>query len=630
MTTVSFDLARFLENPFCMIRREGTDHVLLFQGSIVNHDRLDRIAVKPKTAAPGQENFATINYLPFAQARERGFAVHDEGEKIASLVIDKTTQIPVADLLTQIGGDAVTLADPGGFGESDADYAALVQTIIDEDIGNGEGANFVIPRWYRAQIADYTPRKALAAFAHLLREERGTYWTFIIFDGHEFLVGATPERHISLQNGLVKMNPISGTLRKAELDPARLREQLLDFINDKKEIFELLMVVDEELKMIADFCPAGGQVVGPLLKEMAHLVHSEYLLAGPTGMGVIDLLRGSMFAATVTGSPIESAFRVIKKREPGSRHYYGSMLALIGEDSDGKPTLDAPILIRTAHIDAAGNIAAGVGATIVFHSKPEDEVKETYAKAAGLMRAFGLPSAKIAKPGIALQDLIASEEIQLALNLRNKDLSRFWIDYQSDDFTLDTSLAGKSALIVDNEDNFTHMFAHMLRRLGMQVRIMSFKDVANIAQEAVDLVVIGPGPGDPNNMQDAKMVKNRAMIEALKDAGRKFLCICLGHQILCNVLGLKVAKKQPAAFQGRQEVIDYFGRKQRVGFYNTFVGHYKAAISGIQFCHDPQSGDIHALRHTQFGGLQFHAESILTTNGLQIIQDEMARLLSGR
>ena len=42
------------------------------------------------------------------------------------------------------------------------------------------------------------------------------------------------------------------------------------------------MVVDEELKMMCDICNEGGQVLGPFLKPMTHLVHTEYLLAGRT------------------------------------------------------------------------------------------------------------------------------------------------------------------------------------------------------------------------------------------------------------------------------------------------------------------------------------------------------------
>lgn len=622
----ALDLMALCQAPFALLRREGEEQIWLFQGKLRLLDTIAEIPTAPSAPKPERENFASLNFLPFATARERGFAVHDDGAKIKSLVIEQARQFPLADLKAALGATQVGLKEVGSFGESDEAYAALVRSVIAEDIGNGEGANFVIPRWYRAQIADYAPIKALAAYAHLLEQERGTYWTFAFFDGKEFLIGATPERHISLQQGIVKMNPISGTLRKAELDANRTRDQLLAFIGDAKETFELLMVVDEELKMIADFCPTGGQVIGPLLKEMAHVVHTEYLLAGPTERGVLDLLRDSMFAATVTGSPIESAFRVIKKREPGPRGYYGSVLALIGTDADNKPTLDAPILIRTAQIDAKGTIAIGAGTTIVHHSVPEDEVKETHAKAAGIMRAFGLQTAGGNRPALNLAPLIATDAVQIALAKRNKDLSRFWIDDQSEAFTLEPRLAGKTVTIVDNEDSFTHMFAHILRRLGMVAQVVRFDRFVLDADQA-DLVVIGPGPGDPSNRQDTKMAKLHAITAALLAGDRRFLSVCLGHQVLCEQLDYKVAKKQPVAFQGRQEIIDFFGRKQRVGFYNTFVGHYDQPRGGVSCSYDAERGDIHALRHPRFGGMQFHPESILTTNGLQLIQDEMVRLL---
>ena len=61
------------------------------------------------------------------------------------------------------------------------------------------------------------------------------------------------------------------------------------------------MVVDEELKMMCDICHEGGQVLGPFLKPMTHLVHTEYLLAGRTDRDVREVLRDTMYAATVTG-----------------------------------------------------------------------------------------------------------------------------------------------------------------------------------------------------------------------------------------------------------------------------------------------------------------------------------------
>ena len=189
----------------------------------------------------------------------------------------------------------------------------------------------------------------------LLERERGAYWTYCFFTGDRYLVGASPERHVSVHGGDVRMNPISGTFRlKGLTDPAERKERLLEFLADEKEIYELFMVVDEELKMMCDICHEGGQVLGPFLKPMTHLVHTEYLLAGRTDRDVREVLRDTMYAATVTGSPVENACRLIKKYETEGRGYYGAALALLGRDRDGQATADSPIVIRTADVEPRG------------------------------------------------------------------------------------------------------------------------------------------------------------------------------------------------------------------------------------------------------------------------------------
>ena len=199
---------------------------------------------------------------------------------------------------------AVDFADRGGFETSDDDYAEVVEAIIRDEIGQGEGANLVIGRHYRAVVADWDAAKALTVFRRLLERERGAYWTFCFFTGDRYLIGASPERHVSVHGGDVRMNPISGTFRIARrAGPTGCKSRLLDFLADEKEIYELFMVVDEELKMMCDICHEGGQVLGPFLKPMTHLVHTEYLLAGRTSRDVREVLRDTMYAATVTGQP---------------------------------------------------------------------------------------------------------------------------------------------------------------------------------------------------------------------------------------------------------------------------------------------------------------------------------------
>ena len=103
----------------------------------------------------------------------------------------------------------------------------------------------------------------------LLERERGAYWTYCFFTGDRYLVGASPERHVSVHGGDVRMNPISGTFRlRGPTDAGERKARLLEFLADEKEIYELFMVVDEELKMMCDICHEGGQVLGPFLKPM--------------------------------------------------------------------------------------------------------------------------------------------------------------------------------------------------------------------------------------------------------------------------------------------------------------------------------------------------------------------------
>ena len=245
------------------------------------------------------------------------------------------------------------------FDLSDEDYAAIVKRVVGDEIGLGAGSNFVIRRTFTARLADYSIATELALFRRLLTGELGSYWTFLFHSGVGTFIGASPERHVSMIDGTVSMNPISGTYRHPPNGPAV--SGLLEFLNDPKEANELYMVVDEELKMMARMCASGGQVHGPFLKEMARVTHSEYILTGRSDLDVRDVLRETLLAPTVTGSPIENAFRVITRHETTGRGYYGGVLALIGSDSAGSRTLDSAIMIRTAEIDRDGLVTEGGG-----------------------------------------------------------------------------------------------------------------------------------------------------------------------------------------------------------------------------------------------------------------------------
>ncbi|GAU68232.1 putative anthranilate synthase [Streptomyces sp. NBRC 110611] len=635
--------------PFALLRRRtpGADHdtVELLLGPVHEVERLADI--------PEGERGA-LAMIPFRQIRERGFDVRDDGTPLAVLLPQEAYALPSAEVLDALPAHDVTVRD-GAFDVDDDAYAEIVGRVVREEIGTGEGANFVIRRTYQGEIPGFGAADALALFRRLLTGERGAYWTFVVHrPGVRTLVGASPEVHVRMTGGTVVMNPISGTYRYPAEGPGVAG--LLEFLADRKETEELSMVVDEELKMMCTVGDRGGVVIGPRLKEMAHLAHTEYELRGRSTLDVREVLRETMFAATVTGSPVQNACRVIERHESAGpdgagRGYYAGALALIGRDAHGAQTLDSPILIRTADIDARGALRLPVGATLVRASDPYGEVAETHAKAAGVLTALGVRPAPVRRAGEPARPRLADDpRVRAALDARRAGLAPFWLRMRS--AAPAAGLTGH-ALVVDAEDTFTAMLAHLLRTSGLEVTVRRF-DEPGLREAALTHpgpVVLGPGPGDPSDAGDPKMRFLRALTAELIAAHHNgpaprpattphrgpsghppLLGVCLGHELLAAELGLEIVRKE-VPFQGAQERIDFFGRPETVGFYNTFTARcddrteQELAMHRVELSRDAATGEVHALRGPGFAGVQFHPESVLTLDGVSVTARLLAAVL---
>jgi phenazine biosynthesis protein phzE len=602
--------------PFALLRRRTPGHdegtVELLVGPVTSYDRLADLP---------DEGLALV---PYRQIRERGFDVRDDGTPLLALTPEVVCDIALDEALAQLPAHDVRV-ERGGFDVDDEEYGEIVGRVLREEIGRGEGANFVIRRTYEGEIPGFSRADALALFRRLLEGERGAYWTFVVHTGERTLVGASPEVHVRMSGGTVVMNPISGTYRYPAEGPTA--EHLLDFLADGKEIEELSMVVDEELKMMCTVGDMGGVVIGPRLKEMAHLAHTEYELRGKSSLDVREVLKETMFAATVTGSPVQNACRVIERHEVGGRGYYAGALALLGRDSGGAQTLDSPILIRTADIGADGRLRVPVGATLVRGSDPASEVAETHAKAAGVLAALGVRPAR-PRDGHAPVRLADDPRVRAALDGRRGSLAPFWLRMQE----RAEELTGH-ALVVDGEDTFTAMLAHVLRSGGLEVTVRRYDEPglreAVLAHEGP--VVLGPGPGDPSDLADPKMRFLRELTAAvIREHRHGVLGVCLGHELIAAELGLEIVRKQ-VPYQGAQTTVDLFGREETVGFYNSFVARCDDEVAQELAAHGVEvsragNGEVHAVRGPGFAGVQFHPESVLTLNGAALVRDLVGQL----
>jgi 2-amino-4-deoxychorismate synthase len=590
--------------PFCLIHAAGTTRYATGE--------LRRLTLL--SDLPRRTGNPVISMVPYSQLRERGFEVHDGGEPILTLVADQWREITLAELPER---DDFRLDGEVRFDVSDEQYAQWVRQIVSDEICQGEGSNFLPSRKARVRIEGFSTAAAITIFQRLARSELGAYMTFCFHDGERFFIGSSPERHITIRGGEVRMNPICGTLPKRALTK---RADLVEFLSDPKEINELFQVVDEELKMMSRICTEGGTIHGPYLKEMSTLIHTEYELVGRTSMDVLDAFRDSMFAATMIGSPLQNAARIIHRYETDSRRYYSSALVLTDVDEAGEEYLDSAITIRTMEVDLAGNGVIQSGASIVRDSDPEKECAEVRAKAEGLLRAIGgVPAASAVLPDYA------DQLVRDVLMSRNKYLSRFWTQPQVRPAGK-SEFDGVSITVIDNEDEFTYMLRHVLDHLGVDARVRSYHDPELDRELAeTDLALIGPGPGNPTNLADPKMARVHEIVAQLLRRQGKFLAVCLGHQILCDQLGLPIIAIDPP-LQGVQQSIDLFGRTEPVGFYNTFFARAGAVPAGVELASAPD-GRVMATRSGHFCSFQFHVESVLTTNCVTVLREALSYLL---
>jgi anthranilate synthase component 1 len=186
----------------------------------------------------------------------------------------------------------------------------------------------------------------------------------------------------------VIVRPIAGT-RPREGTPdadARLEQELRA---DEKERAEHLMLVDLGRNDVGRVARFGSVKVTELMvvERYSHVLHLVSEVQGELrpDVSVMDALRASFPAGTMTGAPKVRAMEIIDELEPERRGPYAGAVGYIGADGE---RMDLAITIRTCVI-AKGVASVQAGAGIVHDSVPAREWEETESKARALLTAIG-------------------------------------------------------------------------------------------------------------------------------------------------------------------------------------------------------------------------------------------------
>jgi phenazine biosynthesis protein phzE len=605
---------------FALIEKDG--RVICAQGTFHG---IEKIADIHALARQTKRDIAFA--LPYRAIRERGFEARGD-EPILAMEVEVSLNLPKEQLVKELPDAKINWDGKVETSLSDVQYAEVVRTFQQNEIECGNASQVTIARKFSGRIETFDISTALSIYRKLLQQS-GQYMAILFANIHptdktknQFIVGSTPERHLEIRGNETVMVPIAGTLRKEDRETFAAR--LDRFLADPKEINELFQVVDEEMKIMGVICPDGGEVEGPFLREIGAVLHTEYRLVGRRGTDTMAALKRTLHAPTVVGSPMESAARIINKYEPEPRRYYAGEVGIYSNPRTDAPNgdLDCAILIRCAEINGKGEFRVQAGGGIVRDSDPDNEAKESRAKAMGLLGV--LTGASQLKEAYLTE--VLAQKVEPVLQSRNKQLSGFWMSKQDPHAQSMLTLDNIKITILNNEDDFACMAGHMLRTMHADVSVVDTLEF-DPAKDQSDVVIVGPGPGDPTDMNHPRMRRVQEVITELTEKQKPMLGICLGHQSLAFNKKIDV-ERQLHSTQGMQRVVELMGKKYRLGFYNSFSPVFNdraRAHTDIKFDLD-ENGRIIAMKGVRFMGFQFHPESIMSEEGAGILHRAIMRL----
>jgi anthranilate synthase component I len=221
-----------------------------------------------------------------------------------------------------------------------------------------------------------------------LRTVNPSPYMFILEADDFAIVGASPEVHVRLTDGLVEIRPIAGT-RKRGLTHADDLALEKDLLADQKERAEHLMLVDLARNDIGRVCQYGTVTVPEsfVIERYSHVMHIVSQVEGKIASDktAYDLMRATFPAGTVSGAPKIRAMQIIAENEPSQRGFYAGALGYFGYDGN----MDTCIMLRTSLIKD-GKIHIQAGAGVVADSIPTSEYQETVNKASALFKAVAM------------------------------------------------------------------------------------------------------------------------------------------------------------------------------------------------------------------------------------------------
>ena len=179
-------------------------------------------------------------------------------------------------------------------------------------------------------------------------------------------------------------------------------------------------------------------------------------------------------------------------------------------------------------------------------------------------------------------------------------------------------------LIIDNYDSFTYNLVQLFGEMHVDLVVKRNDEISidEIKELKPDRICISPGPGRPENAGISS--------ELIRELGAKvpILGVCLGHQCMAQAFGGEVVRAEKL-MHGKTSQIHHQSRgvfkdlaePLEATRYHSLIVRRESLPESLEITAATDEGEIMGLQHRQFRihGVQFHPESILTTEGRKLL-----------
>lgn len=180
-------------------------------------------------------------------------------------------------------------------------------------------------------------------------------------------------------------------------------------------------------------------------------------------------------------------------------------------------------------------------------------------------------------------------------------------------------------LVIDNYDSFTYNLVQYLKGLSEGEVVVKRNDEMELSEVGFyDKILISPGPGLPEN---AGVIK--AVIQEY-GSSKSILGVCLGMQAITEVYGGSLVNLEEVyhgvassmSIEKDDSLFDNISSPTEVGRYHSWAMKDED-VEVLEILSRTDDNCIMAIRHKEFDvkGVQFHPESVLTTEGKTMIEN---------